>query len=154
MAVIDLRRETPDYSKHIVDAINSMAKIKQEQISIEKAMMLDKIERGRNLETRRLEKEQDLEYQNKGTENWWQGGQPTPTPTPTPAPIASPTPQPEPTMTPTPTRSAPDLMKSLFPLTMGGGKDQQVSTPQPTQSMSQPQPTDSSATRTRATYGT
>ena len=65
--VIDLRSKTQDFSKHIVASINSMAKIKQEQINIEKAMMMDKVERKRGVEDYREKKGIDQEF--KGKEN-------------------------------------------------------------------------------------
>jgi len=48
--VIDLRGDTNKASKNIVDVINSMAKIKQEQIKIERATMLKDIEREKETE--------------------------------------------------------------------------------------------------------
>ena len=62
---IDLRRQTGDSAKHIINAINSMADVKKAQIAFQQNLMLDKIERERKLDTRRKEKEMDLEFQGK-----------------------------------------------------------------------------------------
>jgi hypothetical protein len=65
---IDLRRETPNVAKHIIDSINSMANIKKEEVNLQKSMMLDKIERERGLKDYKAKKDIDLDYQNKETQ--------------------------------------------------------------------------------------
>jgi len=94
---IDLRRETPNFARHIVDAINSMSKIKQEQINVEKAMMLDKLERKRGMEDYKEKQGIDLQgYQarknidygiedrkNQDLEQMLSPGRTAPQPTPT-----------------------------------------------------------------------
>lgn len=65
MATIDLRRQTDDSAKHIVNAINSMAKIKQEQVKFEQSKMLSQIEGKQKLDTYRGQKEIDQEFHEK-----------------------------------------------------------------------------------------
>ena len=72
--VIDLRGDTNKASKNIVDVINSMAKIKQEQIKIERATMLKDIEREKDtaqaLDLYKKKKGVEHDYQTKSLRSY------------------------------------------------------------------------------------
>ncbi len=66
MSVIDLRK--PDYNPadNIIKVINETAKMKQSQNEIQKTLLLDQINRQRNLQDKKAE--QDQAWQ--GAQNW------------------------------------------------------------------------------------